>query len=233
MAFNYQSTQDQDDYDDLFYPLFLNIRNKPVVVIGGGPVAERKILRLIEYSAQVKVISPDVTEAIDLMADSGIIELEKREYQKGDVSECYLAISACGVDSVDKEVYHEADSKFIPVNVVDVPKLCTFTVPSVVRRDPLQIAISTGGNSPSYAKKLRKHLEEEIDPIYGPYVMFLGQVRDLVKSRVSGPEKIRKELLHDLVESDLFERYCAGEHMAVDEVFDEYIKPNISKYKEQ
>lgn len=233
MSFNYQSTHTQDDYDDLFYPLYLNIRHKPVVVIGGGPVAERKILRLIEYSAHVTVISPEVTEVIDMLALSNIIQLEKRKYQPGDVSECYLVISACGVKDVDEQVYHEANNRYIPVNVVDVPELCTFTVPSVVRRDPLQIAISTGGNSPSYAKELRKKLESDIDPIYGPYIMFLGQIRDLVKARVHGPEKVKKELLHSLVVSDLFERYKAGESIGVEEAYGEYIEPNLKKYKEQ
>ncbi|MDO5043997.1 MAG: bifunctional precorrin-2 dehydrogenase/sirohydrochlorin ferrochelatase [Coriobacteriia bacterium] len=232
MAFNYQSNTEEDLYQDLFYPMYFNLNERKVVVLGGGKVAERKVLTLLEYRAQVTLISPELTDALDVMADAGIIEYIDRRYEYGDLKDAVLVISAVGDVEVDKDIYNEAQEHHIPINVVDYPELCTFTVPSVVRRDPVQIAISTGGNSPAYAQRIRRELEEEFPMLVGPYVTMLGNVRDLIKARIADDGKTRARLLHTIVDSDLFERFKANPEISAQEVYQEFVQPELDSLKD-
>lgn len=219
----------EDSYTDLHYPLFLNLNGKLVTVIGGGPVAERKILTLLDYGARIKVVSPELTEALDLMAETGIVAYEQRTYQKGDLDGAFIVICACGDEETDLLVYREAEELNIPVNVVDVPELCTFIVPSVVRRDPLQIAISTGGNAPVVAKRMRQELEERYPKEFALYIQLMGQVRELVKENVPGGEAERKPLLERLAASDLYEKVKSGVYPSAEEAYRLYIQPQLDE----
>ena len=211
----------------LGYPLFANLENKLVVVIGGGAVAERKILSLLDYRAKLRIISPELTEALELLVESGICEHERRVYQQGDLLEAWLVVCACADQQTNRQVFEEADKNKIFVNVVDVPEYCSFYVPSIVRRDPLQIAISTAGSSPVLAREIRKELELQYPQYYSLYLQVLAEVREIVKQRVLGDEKDRKPLLEALVASDLLEKIKEGVIPEAEDVFREYIVPAI------
>ena len=177
-----------------YYPAFLNISGKNVVVVGGGTIAERKVLTLIRAGAVVTVISPTLTKRLFREKEKNTIRHISRTYRKGDLSGSFLAIAATDIPSVNSKVAREATAL---VNVVDVPKECTFIAPSVVRRGPLTIAISTGGASPAFSKTIRKELEKTISPDVGEYLSFMGEMRKKALASIRDPKK-RERFLKDL-----------------------------------
>lgn len=211
----------------LRYPIFASVVDRQVVIIGGGEVAERKALTLLEYGALVRVISPELTDALELMAESGIVEHERREYEEGDLAQAFIAICACGVKAVNHRVYEEAQERNCLLNVVDEPVLCNFIAPSVVRRDPLQIAISTNGKAPAVAKRLKQELEGQFPQSLSFYIDLMGEVREIVKLRVGGGSKEHKPLMEALDASDLFSRIQSGVIPEAEDVFREYVVPQI------
>ena len=136
-----------------YYPVFLDLRNRPVVVVGGGRVAARKVAGLVEAGARVRVIAPRVIPPVRAEA------VVRRRYRKGDLRGAVLAFAATDDRTVNRAVALEARHRRIPVNVADSLEECTFLVPARVTRGPVQIAISTSGANPRLAKELRKKLE--------------------------------------------------------------------------
>ncbi len=157
-----------------YYPLFVNLRGKKVVVVGGGKVAERKILSLLKARADVTVISPKITKKIENERCKGNLKLISRQYRKGDLDNAFLVIVA-----TDCPVTNEKVSKDAPclLNVVDTPGLCNFIVPSTVNRGPLTIAVSTGGVSPALSRSIRRELEKEFGSEFAHYLESLRKIR--------------------------------------------------------
>jgi precorrin-2 dehydrogenase/sirohydrochlorin ferrochelatase len=160
-----------------YYPAFLDVKNRPCVIIGGGQVAEGKIALLLECGARIKMISPEVTEAVKRMADAGTLLWEKREYREGDLEGAFLAIAATDDNSVNREIAREAGKRNVLLNVVDVTPLCTFIAPSVVKRGDVTVAISTGGLSPALARKLREELQVSPALDYADLASMISEVR--------------------------------------------------------
>lgn len=176
-----------------FYPIFLRLKDKLCVVVGGGVVAERKVLGLLTAGAKVKVISPELTEKLKNLNDEGKITWISREYQRGDLQGAFLVISATNNPKVQEEVYQEAGERGIPCNVVDNPKLCSFIVPSVIRRGDLTIAISTSGISPAVARRLREQLELIFPEEFSIYLNLMKIIREeILNSNLSYSEKEKK-----------------------------------------
>jgi len=174
-----------------YYPVFLNLSGRLCVVVGGGSVAERKTLSLLEADAVVKVISPSLTEGLRLLLEEGRIQHIPRGYRKGDLDGAFLVVAATPDMDLNRSIFR--DGKGIPVNVVDIPELCSFIVPSVVRRGPLTIAISTSGVSPALSRSIREEMEEIYGQEFGEYVDFLSIVREKVKAQsgLAGDERAR------------------------------------------
>ena len=166
------------------YPLIMTGLEQAAVV-GGGDVACRKVEGLLDAGVLVRVISPDLTPALRLLAVSGRITHVPRAYRSGDLEGAQLAIAATGDRAVNAAVYAEARQRGLPVNVVDDPEHCTFHVPSVIRRGPLTVTISTGGGSPRLAARLRQTLEGSIGPEYGALSEILGEWRPWVLRNVA------------------------------------------------
>ncbi|MBQ9021213.1 MAG: bifunctional precorrin-2 dehydrogenase/sirohydrochlorin ferrochelatase [Eggerthellaceae bacterium] len=206
------------------YPIFVDVRGRRVVVIGGGAVAQRKVETLLEYGAAVHVVAPEVTEVIRNLADTGTISLEERVWQPGDLHAAALAISACGVPEVDEAICMEAAAENCLVNVVDVPERCGFIVPSIVKRGPLQSAISTSGAAPTEAKNIRRQLEGDFDESWEPYMKLMGQVRLLVKERIAGGEPQRRPYYEAASLAGWRERLAAGEVIEVEDAYAEVCK---------
>lgn len=151
------------------------------MVVGGGEVAERKVKGLVERGAEVRVISPELTPGLRRMAEEGKIQVESREYRRGDLKNALLAIAATDCVEVNREVAQEGGKKKVLVNVVDSPELSGFIVPSVVQRGELVIAISTSGYSPALARKIRSELESYFSPEYAWLPPLLAEVRQELK----------------------------------------------------
>jgi len=177
-----------------FFPVFLNLKDKLCIVIGGGRVAERKIENLLTVQAKIKVISPEVTLKLKKLAEEGKIEWERRGYKKGDLNSAWLVIAATDNPEIQKEIFKEAEEKRIFCNVVDVPELCSFIVPSTIRRGLLTIAISTSGVSPAVARRLRETLEEIIGEEYVLYLKLMKDLRKQILNLNLSPEEKEKKL---------------------------------------
>lgn len=183
-----------------FYPIGLDLKAKPCVVVGGGRVAERKALGLLSCSAQVTVISPVLTEELQRQHADGNLKWIEREYRQGDLALAFLVIAATDDEVTQKQVYEEAVSNNLLLNVADVPQRCNFILPASVRRGDLTISISTAGKSPALARKLRQELEKRFGTEYGILIDILGAIRpEILACGLSQPENERlfKELLHD------------------------------------
>lgn len=161
-----------------YYPVFLDLKERLCVVVGGGRVAERKIKILLRTGARVRVISPRLTDSLARLKKRKKISHLPRTYRRGDLRGSFLVIGATDERSVNERVFREAAAGRIPVNVVDDPAHSSFIVPSVVQKKDLLVAISTSGKSPALARLLRQKLGKEIGPEYERLLKLLGKVRE-------------------------------------------------------
>ncbi len=194
-----------------FLPVFLDIKNRPVLVVGGGEVAARKVALLLQAQARVRVISHDLCHNLKTLFARSAIEYEQREYRESDLDGCILAYAATDDPEVNRQVSEAARSRQLPVNVVDQPELCSFISPSIVDRSPVVIAVSTGGASPVLARLIRSRLESLIPSGYGRLADLARRFRDRVKQRFSNPKE-RKIFWENVMLSGVAERVFSG-HM--------------------
>lgn len=186
------------------FPMFLKLTGRRVLVVGAGKVGEPKIGGLLETGARIRVVALEANPTVLEWAHAGRIELELRAYTPDDLDGAFLAVVATASRSLNERIYQEAQSRGVLCNVVDVPDLCDFFYPAVVRRGDLQIAISTAGQSPSLAQKIRQQLEKQFGPGYATWVAELGETRKLILA--SDLDKERKlDLLHSLASRQAFE----------------------------
>ena len=142
-----------------YYPVYLNLRGRRCVIVGGGAVAEGKISRLLGSGADIRVVSPDATPGIRQFADDGAVHWERRKYEEGDLDGAFVAIAATNLREVNRRIFEEAEQRGVMLNAVDDPPNCSFIAPSIVQRGPVTLAISTSGVSPALARKLRESLQ--------------------------------------------------------------------------
>jgi precorrin-2 dehydrogenase/sirohydrochlorin ferrochelatase len=188
--------------------MFMKLEGKQCLVVGAGKVGEPKINGLLETGARICVVALDATPAVREWARSGKIELELRAFANDDLQGAFLVVVATASRSLNERIYHEAQRLGVLCNVVDVPDLCDFFYPAIVRRGDLQIAVSTAGQSPSLAQKIRQQIEKQFGAAYGAWVAELGETRKLILA--SDLDKERKlDLLHSLASRGAFEAALA------------------------
>jgi precorrin-2 dehydrogenase / sirohydrochlorin ferrochelatase len=190
--------------EQLHYPLFINISGKSCVVIGGGKIAERKVAMLLKFNAEVKVISPKFNRVLSKLSESGKIAVIKREYREGDLEGALLVFAATNRKDTNERIKKEAETNGILVNVVDDPALCDFIVPSIVKKNPIIIAISTSGLLPSLSKKLRKEISEYVTEDYTKYARIIGKFRKLLIETVID-KKMRGEIMAEINKTEMRE----------------------------
>jgi len=193
-----------------FYPVYLRLDGKLCVVIGGGNVAYRKVLSLLECGGRVRLVSDSVIPGLEKLVHEQKLEYHSREFSDGDLSGAFMVIGATDNPKVNALVYKIASSKGLLVNIIDSPDECNFIVPSVVRSGDLCISVSTGGKSPALAKKTRKKLQDEFGDEYGVFLAMMGEMRPKVIENNQNLAK-RMELFSDVVESDIMELIKSGE----------------------
>ena len=189
-------------------PMFMKLAAKRCLVVGAGKVGEPKISGLIDTGASVHVVAIAASGQVREWADAGKIELELRAFTAGDLDSKFLAVAATASESLNKLIYREAQRRAVLCNVVDVPEFCDFFYPAVVRRGDLQIAISTAGQSPSLAQKIRLQLERQFGEGYAAWVEQLGETRRLILASDLDQET-KWELLHSLASREAFEAALA------------------------
>lgn len=178
------------------FPMFMKLKGRSCLVIGAGRVGEPKIAGLLETAARIHVVSTEATAAVREWAREGRIELDLRPFRSDDLNGVFLAVVATSSRTLNERVYHEAEARGVLCNVVDDPDLCDFFYPSIVRRGDLQIAVSTAGQSPSLAQKIRQQLEKQFGPAYEAWVTQLGETRKLILA-----SELDRERKFDLLQS--------------------------------
>ena len=186
------------------FPMFMKLTGKRCLVIGAGKVGEPKIGGLIDTGAHIEVVAIEAGAQVREWARDGKIALELRAFSPRDLDGRFLVVAATASKHLNELVYHEAQRRGVLCNVVDVPELCDFFYPAVVRRGDLQIAISTAGQSPSLAQKIRKQLEKQFGEGYVAWVEQLGETRRLILASDLDQER-KLELLHSLASREAFE----------------------------
>jgi len=191
-------------------PIFLDVKDKPCLVVGGGETAARKIASLRRARAHVRVVSPQLIEQVRELAAAGEIEHSHRPFQDSDLSSCALAIAATNDSTVNRRIARIAREQGIPVNVVDQPSECSFIMPSVVDRSPVVVAISTSTASPVLARLLRSRLESVIPAGYGRLGELCGRYRDAVKARFAN-RRDRRRFWDRVLQGAVAERVFSGQ----------------------
>jgi precorrin-2 dehydrogenase / sirohydrochlorin ferrochelatase len=186
------------------FPMFLKLEGKRCLVVGAGKVGEPKIGGLIDTGASIYVIALEASDVVHGWARDNKITLELRAFVPEDLDGVSLAVVATASPSVNETIYREAQRRGVLCNVVDVPEYCDFYYPAVVRRGDLQIAVSTSGQSPSLAQKIRQQLERQFGPGYARWVAELGATRRLVLGTDLDPQH-KRELLQSLASREALE----------------------------
>ncbi len=174
-----------------YLPIFVDIKQKPCLVVGGGDIALRKINLLLKANASVTCISPELCDGVAQLAKQGRIQTLERAFKDDDVTEQVLIVSATDNAELNQRVSTLASAANIPVNVVDSPALCTFVMPSIVDRSPIVIAISSAGSAPVLARLIRAKLESTIPHAYGKLASLAGRFRAQVKAKFNNIEDRR------------------------------------------
>lgn len=166
-----------------YYPVCLNVRGKTCVVVGGGDVAERKVISLLEADARVVVISPDLTPGLRRLRDEGAMDHVVRPYRDGDLGGTFLAIAATDDETTNHAAFAEAHRQGVLVNVVDDPAHCDFTLPAVLRRGDLMVSVATNGRSPAVARYIRDELEGFLTPEHLTLLELAAELRAETRAR--------------------------------------------------
>ena len=190
------------------FPMFMKLNDRSCLVVGAGNIGEQKIAGLLETGARIRVIAIEATATVREWAREGKIELELRPYRSSDLEDVFLTVVATSSRTLNERIYGEAQARRLLCNVVDVPDLCDFFYPSIVRRGDLQIAVSTAGQSPSLAQKIRQQLEKQFGPAYAAWVAQLGETRRLILASDLDREQ-KLELLHSLASREAAEAAIA------------------------
>lgn len=187
-----------------YYPIFLKITDKPCIVVGGGKVAERKVRLLLKFDAKIKLISPEIIKSLLDLWESKKITVIRRPYMEGDLAGAALVFAATDDEVVNNLVRREASVRQIPINVADNPDLCDFVVPSVVKKGPITIAISTSGTLPLLSKKLRKEIATLITIDYVKYASLLGKFRQVLMETIKNKRK-REAIMKEIGKMDIYQ----------------------------
>jgi precorrin-2 dehydrogenase/sirohydrochlorin ferrochelatase len=193
------------------YPVCLNINNRNCVIVGGGKVAERKALSLLEAGGLIKVISPKVTNKLAKLAEQGQVSWVKREYQGSDLKQAYLVIAATDKRELNYQISQDAKRKGVLVNVVDELELSDFITTAVVKRGKLIISVSTSGACPALARWIKQELEEKYSIAYGRLLEILEKARLKVKASVE-EESARQQVIDKLINSETISLAKSGKY---------------------
>jgi len=192
-----------------YYPIYLDLKGRNVLVVGGGAIAEGKALQLVAAGARVTVVSPALTEALRASVERGEIRLRNGSFVEEDLDGVVLVISATDDRKVNEEVARVAASRGLLYNVVDQPALCNFITPALVTRGELQISVSTGGGSPTLTQRVKREVAALIGEEYGVLLEIAAEMRAEAKDRIADFER-RKDVLRAFVESEALDLIRAG-----------------------
>jgi len=205
-----------------YYPVYLELKDQPCIVVGGGKIAEGKVDGLLGADAVVKVISPELTPRLKNLLEHKQIEHIPRAYQSGDLAGAFLVFGATDRAAINHQVWEEAVANRQLVNVVDDTPFCNFIMPSVLRKGDLTIAISTAGRAPALAVRLKERLDNELGPEYERFLELAGKLREPLARHIPNFE-VRKALWYQLVDSEVLDVLARGDTAAAKELISQIV----------
>lgn len=211
-----------------FLPVFMNVRERHCLVVGGGEVAERKVALLMQAGAAVTLVSPELTDELQDLLDAGKLTYREGDFSESDLDGAVLVIAATDNEAVNRKVSELAKARQIPVNVVDNPDLCSFIVPSIIDRSPVQIAVSTGGASPVLARLLRAQLESTIPSAYGRLASMVDGFREKVKARFTNVNA-RRIFWEGVLQGRVAELVFAGKDEEAEKELDQSVEKGMTE----
>jgi precorrin-2 dehydrogenase / sirohydrochlorin ferrochelatase len=192
-----------------YYPIFIDIEERSVVIIGGGEVCARKAETMMKYGARVTIVSPEFTPEIEQWARDGRLALRRKRYEAADLDGANIVIASTDDTGVNEQIAADCRARRIPVNVVDVTPLCEFIVPAIIEKGSVQIAVSTGGKSPALARTLKEDLQRTIGPEYAEVNDVLGTLRESAKA-VLPTDVDRKRFFDGIIAAGILDLLRAG-----------------------
>ncbi|MGZ8779072.1 MAG: precorrin-2 dehydrogenase/sirohydrochlorin ferrochelatase family protein [Thermoanaerobaculia bacterium] len=192
-----------------YYPVYLDIEERNVLIIGGGNVCARKAETMMKYGAHVTIVSPDFTDEIQHWAKEGVLKLRQKAYEEADLTGASIVIASTDDPCINARIARDCRRRKIPVNVVDVTHLCEFIVPAIVERGTIQIAVSTGGKSPALARTLKEDLQKFVGPEYDEVNQVLGSLRTAAK-KILPTDVDRKRFFDGIIASGILEMLREG-----------------------
>ena len=184
-----------------FYIACLRLTGRRCIVVGGGEIGLEKVEGLLACDGRVVLVAPDAVPELESLAAEGSIEWIRRRYEPGDLEQTFIAIAATNDTATNIAVYQDAEERAMLVNVVDVPPLCNFILPAIVRTGPLAIAISTAGASPALAKRIKRQIADEFGEPYARLAVLLNEVRGWAKGTLPTYQD-RKQFFEGIVNGD-------------------------------
>jgi precorrin-2 dehydrogenase/sirohydrochlorin ferrochelatase len=211
----------RDMLDTPFYIACLRLKGRRCLVVGGGDIGLEKVEGLLACDADITLVAPDAHPALEELAREGSIQWRRRQYEAADLEGCLIAIAATDDTDVNIRVFYDAEERAMLVNVVDVPPLCNFILPAIVRTGPLAVAISTAGASPALAKRMKREIAELFGDAYAQLAVMLNDVRGWAKGTLPTYGE-RKEFFESIVngDPDPIELLRAGDADAVRELIE-------------
>jgi len=203
-------------------PIFYNIKHRHCVVIGGGDVAVRKVTMLLKADAAVTLFSPEICHELQALVDAKKIKYVQANYEQNQLEGACLVVAATDDHAVNEAVSVAAKARNIPVNVVDAPELCTFTMGSIIDRSPVVIAVSSEGNAPVLARYIRTKIETMLPASYGRIATIAGEFRDQVKAKFATTQA-RRRFWEGVLQGPMVERVLSGQEQAARELLQDLI----------
>jgi precorrin-2 dehydrogenase / sirohydrochlorin ferrochelatase len=213
----WHSSSNDQKVMNTYYPIYVQLRDQPCVVIGGGKIAEGKVEGLLAAEARVTVIAPELTPQLHNLAQEEQITYHARTYQPGDLTGAFMVICATDRADINHQVWQEASANRQLVNVVDDTPRCNFIAPSILRKGDLTIAISTSGKAPALAVRLKERLQRDIGPEYERFLELAGALREPLAQHIPDFET-RKALWYELVDSEILAALARGEESLAREI---------------
>ncbi|HHE74732.1 MAG TPA: bifunctional precorrin-2 dehydrogenase/sirohydrochlorin ferrochelatase [Desulfobacteraceae bacterium] len=220
-----------------YYPIFLDIKDRNCLVVGGGDVGTRKVEMLLECGASVTVVSLDASETLKRLFEDQRITLVTRAYRPSDLDNSFLIIGATNDERLNQQLSMDAEKCNLLCNIDDRPAACNFILPAIVQHGDLGMAISTSGKSPAFAKKLRKDLEKQFGEAYAVFLNLMGSIRNRLLLEKHAPEQ-HKPLFQKIIYSDIISWIQNRQFKEIDRLLldvlgpgytvDELLKPDFS-----
>lgn len=210
-----------------YYPIFIELEGKKILVVGGGNVAQRKIETFLEFGASVDIVSRKLTAKLKELVEEGRVRHIGREYDEECLKDASLIIIATNDKQLNHRISKSVREKGMLTNTVDQPSDCNFIVPSIVRKGELLIAISTSGKSPALAKKIRKEIESQFGSEYDSLLYLMGIIRKEVLKR-GLPQESNKRIFNEIINSDILDALARNDQARIKDILRDIIPWEIS-----